>query len=75
MTATRVIAHGFVGGAVARINGGQFAQGFVSGAFTKSVSRYVSNPLIVALQFGAVPMWCVVPVLGPMGHSMTWEKL
>jgi hypothetical protein len=41
-----------VGGAVARINGGQFAQGFISGAFTKSVTNFINNPVSAAIVGG-----------------------
>jgi|GEM_PF-1061257 len=52
VTVERIVAHGLVGGTVARINGGQFAEGFISGAFTKSVSSFISNPVTAAVVGG-----------------------
>ena len=50
ITARRVAAHGIVGGARAEAQGGSFKSGFVSSAFTKSVSNVIeraadANPL------------------------------
>ena len=42
VTARRVAAHGVVGGVASRANGGSFKSGFISSAFTKSVSGRIS---------------------------------
>ena len=62
-TPGRVVAHGVVGGAASEVSGGSFKSGFVSSAFTKSVSSRIegmteNNPLaggIAASVVGGTP--------------------
>ncbi|EGG95528.1 Rhs family protein [gamma proteobacterium IMCC1989] len=43
VTTSRVLAHGVVGGTASVLQGGKFGSGFISSAFTKSVSRFVQG--------------------------------
>jgi RHS repeat-associated protein len=43
ITVKRVIAHGTVGGASSELSGGKFASGFVSSAFSKSLSGQIAS--------------------------------